>query len=163
MLSSKYCELYWVCTVSFCETLTTGHWKVFLYRVGVNAHGRVVPSSVSFVYLLLQCLQVTVCAGPTVPTNCVQTVHRKTWTLVGTLTSSVRALTTHRLPVGAILQVWINAGQRDSEHLKGQRRSSRYSLPQGTWWLPGLSTPQMLQAQRLHYISIHNVLKRSAY
>lgn len=97
MSSSKYCELYWVCTVSFCETLTTGLWKVFLYRVGINAHGRVVTSSVSFVCLLLQCLQVTFCIGPTVPTNCVQTVHRKTWTLVGTLTSSVRALTTHRL------------------------------------------------------------------
>lgn len=65
MSSSKYCELYWVCTVSFCEPLTTGHWKAFLYRVGINAHGRVVTSSISFVCLLLQCLQVTVCAGQT--------------------------------------------------------------------------------------------------
>lgn len=52
-----------------CETLTTGHGKVFLNRVGVNAHGRVVTASVLFLHPLLQCLQVTVCAGPIVPTK----------------------------------------------------------------------------------------------
>lgn len=111
-------------------------------------------ASVLFLHPLLQCLQVTVCAGPIVPTKkkCTGKPELKFWPPTDRLSDT--------LPVGDALQVLINAGQRDSEYLKGRRSSSRHSLPQETWWLlPGLLTPQMLQAPRLHYISICNVLQ----